>query len=161
MTKTWYFHLVCAVILHLTLCRKHVLKMLFLRLTFLDKKIPKVTKSKNVKFDTKIKKRIITRYYFVSIKTFRYIISSWIHTTERYFRLSLSGRGGVEDNGKKSYQNLDKNNLLVCGLCLCTIVWQMPNTFRYTSIRIFLIFFEISSKGYGLEPLMSQGHIML
>jgi len=30
-----------------------------------------MTKSKNVKFDTKIKKRIIVRYYFDSINTFR------------------------------------------------------------------------------------------
>ena len=38
---------------------------------FLEKKSPKMTKSKNVKFDTKIKKRIIVRYYFDSINTFR------------------------------------------------------------------------------------------
>ena len=70
MTKTWYVLLVCAVILHLSLCRKHILKMPFLRLTFLGKKSPNMTKSKIVKFDTKIKNRIITRYYFVSINTF-------------------------------------------------------------------------------------------
>ena len=34
--------------------------------------LPKMPKSKNVKFDTKIKKRIIFRYYFDSISTFRY-----------------------------------------------------------------------------------------
>ena len=36
------------------------------------KKTPNMTKIKNVKFDTKIKKRIIFRYYFDSISTFRY-----------------------------------------------------------------------------------------
>ena len=37
-----------------------------------SKKIPKIAKIKNVNFDTKIKKRIIFRYYFDSISTFRY-----------------------------------------------------------------------------------------
>ena len=38
---------------------------------FLEKKSQKMTKSKNVEFDTKIKKRIIDGYYFDSINTFR------------------------------------------------------------------------------------------
>ena len=62
---------ICAVILHLALCRKHILKMPFLRLTFLATHMPKTAKFKNVKFDTKIKKRIRTRYCFVSTNTFR------------------------------------------------------------------------------------------
>ena len=33
-------------------------------------KLTKIAKFKNVKFDMKIKNPIITRYYFVSIKTF-------------------------------------------------------------------------------------------
>ena len=41
-------------------------------MTAKKKKIPTNANIKNVKFDTKIKKHIITRYYCVSINTFRY-----------------------------------------------------------------------------------------
>ena len=63
-----------------------------------------LTKYENVNIDTKIKNRIITRYYFVPIKTSWYLISSWIHRTERHFRLSLSGRGG----SRTAVRNLDE-----------------------------------------------------
>ena len=44
-----------------------------------DKKWSNLAKSKNVKFDMNIKNRIITRYCFVSIKTFqRVIINNWL-----------------------------------------------------------------------------------
>ena len=44
---------------------KTYLKDVVFEINVFRKKSPKMTKSKNVKFDTKIKKRIIFRYYFV------------------------------------------------------------------------------------------------
>ena len=57
--------LVCKVILHLALCWKHDLKNSFLRQTFKTKISSKIPKSKNVKFDTKIKFPIIFKCYVV------------------------------------------------------------------------------------------------
>ena len=59
-------------------CTWHFRENMFKRCRFwhtcLMKKCPKNKKSWNVKFDMKIKNRIITRYYFVAINTFRYMI---------------------------------------------------------------------------------------
>ena len=55
-----------------TLSKTYLKDAVFERKVFRKKNIAKITKSKNVKFDTKIKNRIGTRYYFVSIKTFWY-----------------------------------------------------------------------------------------
>ena len=49
---------------------KTYLKDVVFEINVFRKKSPKMTKSQNVKFDTKIKNRIRTRYYFVSINTF-------------------------------------------------------------------------------------------
>jgi len=51
---------------------KTYLKDVVFEINVFSKKIPKIAKIKNVKFYTKIKKRIIFRYYFDSISIFRY-----------------------------------------------------------------------------------------
>ena len=57
-------------------CTWHFLENMFKRCRFwrkcLMKKRQQIEKSQNVKFDMKIKNRIITRYYFGSISTFWY-----------------------------------------------------------------------------------------
>ena len=52
-----------------TLSKTYLKDAVFERNVF-EKKKPKMTKSKNVKFDTKIENRIRTRSGFVSINTF-------------------------------------------------------------------------------------------
>jgi len=49
---------------------KTYLKDVVFEINVFSKKIPKLAKIKNVKFDTQINNRIRTSYYFVSINTF-------------------------------------------------------------------------------------------
>ena len=49
---------------------KTYLKDVVFEINVFSNRIPKITKIKNVKFDTKINNRIRTRYYFVSINIF-------------------------------------------------------------------------------------------
>ena len=53
---------------------KTYLKDIVFEINVLSKKIPKIANVKNVKFDTQINNRIRTRYYFVSINTFQYLL---------------------------------------------------------------------------------------
>ena len=53
---------------------KTYLKDVVCEINVFSKKIPTLAKIKNVKFDTQINNRIRTRYYFVSINTFWYVL---------------------------------------------------------------------------------------
>ena len=68
--NTCYFLPMHAVIWHLALCWKHILKLSFLRYMFSQNKSPKLEKSKNVKFVIQIKTYITTTNYCWSINTF-------------------------------------------------------------------------------------------
>ena len=114
MTKTWYYRTVNAVILHLALCWKHNVKESFLRQTSKTIISPKMTKFQNVKFHTNIKNRIIFRYYFDSISTFRY-------TSNRMF----------SKKNKKQIENChDRAVELLLRLCAKFQLMARPHIFR-------------------------------
>ena len=77
--REWYYCTSHAVILPLALCQTHVWKIEF-EMSVEWQKYRKTLKPKNVKFDTKVKKRIISGHCVVSSKTFWY-------TTNHLFRL--------------------------------------------------------------------------
>ena len=74
LLETWCSHPVCAVILHLALCWKHDLNNSLLRQTFKTKISWNIQTSNNVKFDIKIKNRLIFKYDLLSINTCWYIL---------------------------------------------------------------------------------------
>ena len=88
-------------------------------------KLTKISKIPNVKFDMKIKNRIITRYDFGSINTFRYIIQYHVMKFDmilRKFDINLRNKSLTKGSGifhltHGRHINMAATDVTIAGIC--------------------------------------------